>query len=55
MTPSDLPGVLARIGWSRREFARRIGRAPQSVMEWRTVPADIAAWLLRIVRAVESR
>lgn len=55
MTPADLPGVLASIGWSRRELARRMGITEGAVRCWVRVPPDIANWLLRIVKAVESR
>lgn len=49
MTGADIPRALARIGWSRRELARRTGYDESTIRGWISglwpVPADVLAWL----------
>lgn len=55
MTPATLAVTLARIGWSRRELARRLGyRSEASIRQWRTVPTDVAAWLIVLADAIDG-
>ena len=50
MTRPELAAILARIGWSHRELARRLGYShPSSVTQWRVVPEPVAVYLRMIV------
>lgn len=54
MTPAEMHETLARVGWSRREFARRIGLSEGAVRQWVTVPQDVATWLRRLAVIAEQ-
>jgi len=63
MTP--LPALLARIGWTQAELARRVGKSPETVGQWMRAtltrhgtpvrtPPDVLAWLHKVAERVES-
>ena len=56
MTGPELTAARLRIGWTRRELARRLGQFSTHVdkMEWgkRPVPPDVARRVQRVAAAV---
>lgn len=49
MTGANIPAALARIGWSRRELARRTGYDESTIRGWisgaQAAPTDVLSWL----------
>ncbi len=45
MHHTDLPYRREMFGWSRRQFARRLGRSYQTVMNWETGITEMPPWL----------
>lgn len=56
MEKSELLEILAELGWSQNELARRIGVRSSTVSQWKRVPGPVQAYLrlkLVLVRAME--
>jgi plasmid maintenance system antidote protein VapI len=55
MTHDEFLSTLKTLGWTVRGLARILGRPEGTVTNWRkpeySVPADVAAWLRRRLRA----
>jgi hypothetical protein len=45
-----LMDILARIGWSQAELARRIGVSPVTITRWKEVPGPVEAYLILVDR-----
>lgn len=58
MTPAELEAALRTLDWGGETLARQLVVPPSTVRGWRAgrspVPADVAAWLLRLVAAHEQ-
>lgn len=55
MTPTEFRAALTTLGWTIRGLARLLARSEGTVGNWTrpgySVPADVAAWLQRRLRA----
>lgn len=45
MTRDELAEILAELGWSQNELARRVGVHSSTVSQWRRVPGPVQAYL----------
>ena len=50
MTKLELLEILAELGWSQNELARRVGVHSSTVSQWKRVPGPVQAYLrLRVM------